>query len=113
MDGFGEWVGVFVPDLSEEVFGAEGCGGGSHERFEDLVFVHGEFEACTGAGGDVVERVECDVRDLEESSVRGWFAACEAADAQDEFVEVEGFGEVVVGAEPESADPFAGERLRR
>ena len=38
----------------------------------------------------------------------GWFAACEAADAEHEFVEVEGFGEIVVGPEPESADPIEG-----
>ena len=64
MDGFGEWVGVFVPDLSEEVFCAEGCGCGSDERFEDLVLVHGEVEEGAASGDEPVEGVERDVGDL-------------------------------------------------
>ena len=56
------------------------------------------------SGHEPVERVEREVCDAEDSSVRGRFASCEAANPEHEFVKVEGFGEVVVGAEPESAD---------
>ena len=45
---------------------------------------------------------------LEGAAAGGGFAAGERADAQDEFGEVEGLGEVVVGAEREPFDAIGG-----
>ena len=55
-----------------------------------------------------VERVELDPGGVQCAAVGGGFAARERADAEDELGEVEGLGEVVVGAEREPGDAVGG-----
>jgi hypothetical protein len=58
LDGFGERVGVLVPGLSEEVFGALGGGGGLEEDFQDGEFLDRDVEGPTVAADGAAEWVE-------------------------------------------------------
>jgi hypothetical protein len=62
-----------------------------------------ERSRVTGCGAG--ERVELDSRCGECAVLRGGSAAGERPDSEDELGEVEGFGEVVVGAEREPGNP--------
>src|SRR5579864_1905860 len=58
LDGLGERVGVLVPGLGEEVFGAEGGGSRSEERLEHGEFLHRDVNLAAVAGYSAAERVE-------------------------------------------------------
>ena len=104
----GERVGVLVPGLLEQSFRAERARADPEQRFEHGELFGGEIEPSAVAGGSASERVEFDACGCEGALSGGGFAACERSDAQDELGEVEGLGEVVVGAEREPGDPLEG-----
>ena len=98
LDGVGEWVDVLVPGLLEEPLGAERGGAGFEQGFEHRALFRGELDRLSVAGDGASRGVKLDPGRLERAAAGRGFAAGERADAQHEFGEVEGFGEVVVGA---------------
>src|SRR6516165_5064243 len=107
-DGGGEWVGVLVPGLFEEVFGAEHGVVGPHERFEDRELLGGQVEVPPTAAGGVPQGIEFDAGRAEDPGPGGGLAAGECPDSEHQLGEVEGLGQVVVSAEAEAADPVVG-----
>ena len=59
-DGVGERVGVLVPDLFEQVLGAEEGGAGAQERFEDGELLDRQVERLPVAGDRAPQRIELD-----------------------------------------------------
>ena len=55
-----------------------------------------------------MEGVEFDAGSPEDAGLRGWSAACQGADTEREFGEVERLCEVVVGTEAKAADALCG-----
>src|SRR6266545_4706804 len=59
-DGVGERVGVLVPDLFEEVLGAQEGGAGPQEGFEERELLDGEVELPAVPGGRAAYGIELD-----------------------------------------------------
>ena len=74
------------------------------EVFEQCVLLAGERDGAAGAGDGVGVGVDLQIVDAQHGAPEHRGAAEEGADAGEEFVEVEGFGEVVVGAGIEPVD---------
>src|SRR5262245_20419993 len=81
LDGLGEGVGVLVPDLFEQVFGAEWGWGGAHDCFEEGELLDGQVAGVPGAGDGATQWVEFDACRGEGAGVGGGLAAGERADA--------------------------------
>ena len=107
-DGVGERVGVLVPDLFEQVLGAEEGRAGAQQGLQQGELLDRQVELPAVAGGGAAERVELDAGRAQRPGARGGPAAGQRADAQDQLGEVERLGEVVVGAQRQAADPVAG-----
>src|SRR5437660_1127422 len=107
-DGSGERVGVLVPGLFQEVFGAEDGVISSHERFEHRELLGGEVELLPVAVGGMAQGIKFDAGGAEDTGPGRGLPAGERADPEHQFGEVEGLGEVVVRAEAEAADAVAG-----
>src|SRR5215831_8958822 len=59
-DGVGERVGVFVPDLLEQVLGAEVRGAGAQQRLQNSELLDGKVKQPPVAGSRAADRVELD-----------------------------------------------------
>ena len=107
VDGAGGDEGLVAPDLGEEPFAGEDLAAVIDEAAEELHLFGGEVDGGAVAvdGGD--GEIDGDGAELEAGDGGEGFlahAAEEGGDAGGEFVGVEGFGEVVVGAEVEALD---------
>src|ERR1700733_14071966 len=87
-----ERVGVLVPGLFEEVFGAEDGMVSSYERFEHCELLGGEVELPSVAVGGMAQGIEFDAGRAEDTGPGRGLAAGQSADPEDQFGEVEGLG---------------------
>jgi hypothetical protein len=108
LHGLGERVGVFVPDVAEQVGRAEVGRRDAEECFQHAELLEREVEQAPIAADRAGHGVELNAGDTEAVALGAGFAAGEGPDTEDELRKVEGFDEVVVGAEAETADPIAG-----
>src|SRR3954453_14801823 len=100
--GVGERVGVLVPRAFQELFGAYDSAFGGAEDFEDGEIFPGQRDVAAVAVDLSAERVEAQIRDLSYGGPAVGASAVEGSEFECEFLEFEGFGEVVVGAEFEA-----------
>ena len=84
------------------------AGRGFQQGFEHGELLGREVELPPVAGDGAAQRVELDPGGAQDAGPGGGLAAGQGADAQHEFGEVEGLGQVVVGAEAEAGDPVGG-----
>jgi hypothetical protein len=108
LDGLGERVGVLVPDPGQEILGAEDTGGCFEEGLEHGEFLDRDVDVAAVAGDGAAERVEFYPGRAQDARPGVGLAAGQGADPQHEFGDVEGLGQVVVGAQGQAGDPVAG-----
>jgi hypothetical protein len=94
-----------LPEGPEKVCSREDPARLAHEELEHLEFLLGEPEFLAVVGDEFSGRVEFEVSECEDIEAED---AELDGDAGEEFSEVEGFDEVVVGAEVEEFDFFFG-----
>src|SRR6266540_2120364 len=104
LDRGGEGVGRFVPDPFEQLLSGDQSAGGGEQALQDGELLRAEVKAPAGTQGDPVVGVEGDVTAFQCRGQRRGGAPSESADAGHELGEVEGFGQVVVGAQAEAVD---------
>ena len=107
-----EEVGGAVVVLVEEVFvegaAADDFAAVEAEVFEEGVFARGEVHGFSAERDGACGGRDLDIAEREHRAGLAGAAADECAQAGEEFGEVEGFDEVVVGAEVEAADAVCG-----
>ena len=104
------------PDAFQEHCAGDGASGVAEEVFQQLEFAALEFNAFAVAVRGAREEIQGEVAEVEAGFVRvvfGGRAAVEGFQSCHEFGEGEGFGEVVVGADIESADALVDGAERR
>ena len=104
------------PDAFQEHRARDGAPGVAEEVFQQLEFAALEFNAFAVAVRGAREEIQGEVAEVEACFVRvvfGGRAAVEGFQSRHEFGEGEGFGEVVVGADIESADALVDGAERR
>jgi hypothetical protein len=110
VDGAGVAVEALAPDVVEEVVAGEDDAGVGGEGGEEVELFGAEGDLCTGDEEAAGVEVEVEVAEVDLAGGMGrWSdgardAAEDGADADDEFLGVEGFGQVIVGAEFETFD---------
>jgi hypothetical protein len=106
VDEVGAGIEVVVPDVFADLDATEDAAGGAHEVFEEGELAGGELDA----GGFAFYLAGCEVEDevIHAKNVGGVAggAADDGVDAGDEFFDVKGFGQVIIGAEVEAFDAF-------
>ncbi len=99
-------AGVVAPEFTRDLLAGVDAAGGAGEHAEQVELAWGEADLVVGEGAHPLVAFE-----LEEAhrDAGGAVAMAELhADAGDELVRVEGFGDVVVGAHAEEADLLLG-----
>ena len=99
--GVGERVGVLIPRPFQELLGADDAAFGSDEHFEHGELLAGERDVAAVAVDLAAERIQPQTRDLSHRRPVVRAPAVERSETEHELLELEGLGEVVVGAEPE------------
>src|SRR3954471_17309593 len=99
--GVGERVGVLIPGPFEELFGADDAAFGSDEDLEHGELLPGQRDVAAVAVNLAAERIQPQIRDLAHRRSVMRTPAVERSETEHELLELEGLGEVVVGAEPE------------
>jgi hypothetical protein len=85
LNRLGEWIGMFVPDLLQEVFRTEWRGGRSHQGFQDRELGCREIALLAGSGDEPASWVEFELTDAQDARMGGGPAPCETADSEDEL----------------------------
>jgi hypothetical protein len=96
---------VLVPGLLEQILCGQECGERAHQGLEDSELLDRQLQWPPVAGRDPRCGVELDTGHAHDAGSRGGLPPGERVDAQHELGEMERFGEVVVGAEAQAADP--------
>ena len=104
LDDVGVVLPVVVVEVLEELCAGDDDAGAEHEVLEDAVLGGGEIDEGAGAMDGLLEGVELDVGDTQGGVGCSFAAANEGFGAGEEFAEVEGLAEVVVGAGVEEVD---------
>ena len=99
--GVGERVGVLIPRPFEELFGADDTAFGGDEDFEHGELLAGQRDVAAVAVDLAAERIQPQAGDLAHRWPVVGAPAVECSEPEHEFLELEGLGEVVVGAELE------------
>src|SRR5271166_4582932 len=112
-DGVRERISELVPDLLEQVFGAQIGRAGPQQGLEHAEFLDRQVKLTAIPARGSPDRVELDRGRAQYAPASGGLPPSEGLDPQDQLGEMERLREVVVGAEAESADAVAGLAGRR
>ena len=97
---------MLVPDLLEQGFGAEEGGAGAQQRLEHAELLDRQVQRAPVPDGCAPQRVELEAGRLQHPGPGRGLPAGQGADAQHQLGEVEGLGQVVIGAQAQAADPL-------
>ena len=98
LDDVGVVLPVVVVEVLEQFALADDYARAVDEVFEDAVFGGREVDEDAGAADGLLQRVDLHTESVERGVRRAFAAADEGLGAGDELAEVEGLGQVVVGA---------------
>src|SRR5207245_1407935 len=99
--GVGERVRVLIPRALEQLLGADHATFGGDQDLEHRELLAGERDVAVVAEDLAAERVEPHAGDLADGRAVVRSPAVQGAQPEYELAELEGFGEVVVGADAE------------
>ena len=99
--GVGERVRVLVPRPLQELFGADDTAFGGDEDLEHGELLAGQRDVAAVAVDLAAERIDAQARDLAHGRPVVGAPAVQRPEPEHELLELEGLGEVVVGAELE------------
>jgi len=104
---------VVVPDVRVDFGAGDDAAGVTHEMFEEGVLLGREADLARAAAGRMAAGIDDEVRDGELARKDVAAPPDECAKAREQLAEVEGFGEVVVGAGVQAGDPVLDGVARR
>ena len=107
LDRGGERVGGLVPDPLQQFLGGDHPAGAGEQVLQHGELLGAERQPLPGPGRGPAAGVELDVAVVQQRGQRLGGAAAEGADPGGQLGEVEGLGQVVVGAQAEAFHPVA------
>ncbi len=94
------------PRLFEDHHAAAEAAGGAHEEFEEAIFAGGQLDGGAAAEGLAGGGVKTEIGDAQDGGAVVGAAPGEGADAGEQLLQLEGFGQIIVGAGVEALDAF-------
>jgi hypothetical protein len=106
LHGAGEGVGCFVPNSFKQLLSGNRPPVRGEQAFEYGEFLGGKRQPPSGPDRDPARRVQAEVAEFEAGGQRRGRPSAQGPDTGHQLGEVEWLGQVVIGAQPETLDPF-------